>query len=359
MLYKIFNNKFTFFNYIIFVLTAFLSVVHCKKSTTLKYGPLKIGSYQESIDKIYINAQSVRNIILSGGDKNYTVSVERSDLVNMKIYEDTLWIKGLLEGNTFATVSSADYKNRIEVHVIPQSIFFSQDTIYLYPGYGVDDQNTKIQLSGGGEAPIIKVHDTDNIISVKWDARSNYLNIISYKEGIAYINANSQDGTQSQRLVVIVRAEDADSIYKTRGVYKTTNRTTYPLMKVTCIQPLNTSSSASTTNDCKCNNTSTNIDTHDGWIITWPVILGLYERESMGSLTATQCISMTIKNNNPTTLKKGMYIQVTTKTTPSSGPIADKTYNLFVEHISGDSLVTLRGSGVKYVLPYSTKNKSK
>lgn len=352
------------FSSIILVLASF-GFSNCKKTSVLKFEKLKIGSGTESLDKIYINKQSTRDIMLFGGNKNYSVAVEKSDLVSMKIYDDTLRVKGLFEGVTFATVASADEQKRIEIHVIPQSIFFSQDTVYIYPGYGVDDQNTQIKLTGGGEAPILKIHDTDNIISVKWDAKSNYLKIISYKEGVAYITALSQDGTQSQKLVVIVRAEDADSVYTKRGIYKTTNRTTLNnlVMRISCLKVINEISSQTTVNNCNCEN-STEITSANNnnlcWLIQSPIFYNLYE-----NLNPTEkkyrCMRICVKNsNNNFPFKQGDYVEVEVKNDNNSNPpITDKTYRLFVENISGDTLVTLRGSGIKYVLPCPNKYKSK
>lgn len=355
-------------------------VANCKKQKILR-SSLKLGEGTESLEKLYINKLSVRDLKISGGDHNYQVNVEKSDIAKVQIASDTLRITGLLEGVTFATVSSMDERRRLEIHVVSQNLFFSQDTLWLYPGYDVNDQNSPVILGGGGESPNLKIEDTDRIMSVRWLAKNNSLAIRAYHEGVARIIATSQDGQNSQQLTVIVRSQDADSVNKTRGIYKTTNRynLSNTLIKTTCFsrfcidnQNSNGQSGGQNTIDCagfECNSgsrsssqssnssSSTTSPNSKGWGVAVAAIVntGYYaidtdnKRTFIISYTGDKlsCCSDKISG-----FVKGTRIPIKIQNLfQNKVNLPSGNYNLVVEDLSGDSLVTLRGAGFKIVMP--------
>ena len=56
-------------------------------------------------------------------------------------------INGILEGNTYATIISGDYKKVVNINVVVPELSISQSEIRLYPR----DESKFISLNGGGD----------------------------------------------------------------------------------------------------------------------------------------------------------------------------------------------------------------
>lgn len=57
-----------------------------------------------------MNKLTTRMILLQGGNGKYIANVADSKVAGVSISKDTLRINGILEGNTYATIISGDYK---------------------------------------------------------------------------------------------------------------------------------------------------------------------------------------------------------------------------------------------------------
>ena len=140
----------------------------------------------------------------------------------MFLSKDTLRINGILEGNTYATIISGDYKKVVNINVVVPELSISQSEIRLYPR----DESKFISLNGGGDVVDLKIDDPDKIIDAKWNAKTNILEVQAHYEGEAKIRIISQD-KREKTLKVIVRCDGtADRV----GIYGTTSHSLYEQM---------------------------------------------------------------------------------------------------------------------------------
>lgn len=185
--------------------------------------PLKIGQEDKTISDVMVNPGLERNIILSGGNGKYEVNISDSKIASAKISHDTLKIKGILEGETFATITSHNQKQRLDVKVLPPNISISQSFIQLYP----KNDSKVVSISGGNDIVDLKIDDPDKILSVKWNGNTGIVEIFAHYEGDAKIIAISKN-VPNKILNIKVRSEGE---IKTYGIYSTTNRFIYPAMR--------------------------------------------------------------------------------------------------------------------------------
>lgn len=188
---------------------------------------IKIGKEETSLSQIHINPGSLRNILLSGGNGKYSVNVADSKIVDVKVSNDTLKVKGLFEGETFATIISHNKKVQLGIKVVPMDISISQDVIRLYP----TTLNKVVSISGGGEIIDLKVNDPEKILSVKWNGSTGLLEILPSNEGDAEIIVRTAN-LPEKKLKVKVRAEGET---KDIGIYSTTSHYIYPAIAPTMI----------------------------------------------------------------------------------------------------------------------------
>lgn len=203
---------------IIPLLLIFLGVLFsCQKDKKNDITDIKIGKEEATLQEVSINRLTERRIVLSGGNGKFLANVENSKLAQVSVHQDTLKIKGLLEGETFATIFSHDKKAHLKINVVPSQISISQQLVRLYP----TEESKFITLTGGGEIVDLDIDDPHNILEVKWNGKTNVLEMRAFYEGEATIVAKS-NGVAPQTLKVVVQSEGSlDKI----GYYASSSRT--------------------------------------------------------------------------------------------------------------------------------------
>lgn len=189
-------------------------LLSCRTTEADLLTPLKVGA--EDVREVVLHRQSSRQIILKGGNGKYHANIADSKIADLSLHQDTMTIKALLEGETFATVLSHDQQARIAIRITYPELSFSTDSIRLFP----KDQSKFVSLFGGDPYVQIIRQDPDDILDVKWDANTHLLEINAHYEGQAEIIARTQDG-EERRLKVLVKAEDEPQDW---GIYNTGNR---------------------------------------------------------------------------------------------------------------------------------------
>lgn len=279
------------------------------------YQDISIGK-DAPITALSINKESTRNILLSGGNGKYEAYVENSKIAKIEISHDTLKIKGILEGTTFATIYSYNKKARLDINVVPPDISISHNQIHLYPS----QESKFVSLTGGGDIVDLDIDDPDKIMSVKWNAHSNILEIIAHYEGEATIRAKST-GLEDKILKVKIASEGETNDI---GLYSTNSRYAYSLLP----------------------NKMITIRKNVGvWISSTMKPYGI--AKALGSRIA-------IKTSMIKSPKKGEYIDLNVKLYPYISNISSLKSGinrLYVEDVK-DKVVVLRGRGIKMVLPY-------
>ena len=176
----------------------------------------------DDLKEVKLNKLTTRTIILRGGNGKYIANVADSKIAGVSISKDTLRINGILEGNTYATIISGDFKRVVNINVVVPELSISQSEIRLYPR----DESKFISLNGGGDIVDLKIEDPDKVIDAKWNAKTNILEVQAYYEGEAKIRIISQD-KQEKTLKVVVRCDGtADRV----GIYGTTSHSLYEQM---------------------------------------------------------------------------------------------------------------------------------
>lgn len=176
----------------------------------------------DDLKEVALNKLSTRTIILRGGTGKYTANVADSKIAGVAISKDTLRISGILEGQTYATIISGDFKRRVDINVVVPELSISQSEIRLFPR----DESKFVSLNGGGNFAELQIEDPDKIMNAKWNAKTGILEIQAHYEGEAKIRVIAQD-KKEKTLKVVVRCEGtADRV----GVYSTTSRSIYTHM---------------------------------------------------------------------------------------------------------------------------------
>lgn len=297
---------------IIITLIISLSIISCGENGDDITNDIKIGKEKESISEVHLNKQTERAFVLSGGNGKYYANIADSKIAQISVSNDTLRVKGILEGETFATIISHDKKANLKIKVNYPELSFSQNEVRLYP----KDEAKFISLSGGGDIVDLKVEDLDNILDYKWNGNTGIIEIKPYYEGEVTITAISQDG-KKKSLKVKVRAEGE---VKDIGVYATVSKSIYKEINTGVV--------------IKRKNIGT-------WIYSTP---NIYHHKTSGVR-----VSPII---NP---KQGEKINVEVETFPRNAftRIKDATYTMYVEEVRPNNrTVVLRGRGFKFVLPY-------
>ena len=201
----------------------------CKEEDKTPVSDIRIGK-GEMLSEISLNRQTERKILLSGGNSKFKVNIEDSRIATVSISRDTLKIKGLFEGETFATITSHDKRARLKINVIPPSLGFSRDTIYTYP----EARLYHIGLAGGGEMVTLTKDDPHNILSMAWDGKSGIVEIHTHYEGEVDIIARGENGTEA-KLHVKIKPDDEivdPGVYGTNSRYYSNNEIMRSVMMV-------------------------------------------------------------------------------------------------------------------------------
>ncbi|MBS9766568.1 MAG: hypothetical protein KGV44_03380 [Flavobacteriaceae bacterium] len=200
----------------VFLILIALFFCSCEKEEINSYPDIKLGNLDESLSEININKFTERKIILSGGNNKYSVNIENSKIAKATIYKDTLKIKALFEGRTFASVKSHNHEVKLGVNVIPQEIGISQKEIRLFP----KDISKFISVNGGGDTVTMEEIDPDNILDVQWNGETGILKLKAYFEGETIIRFKSENVTTKELKIVVKTDGEPDGI----GIYSTKYR---------------------------------------------------------------------------------------------------------------------------------------
>lgn len=269
----------------------------------------------DDLKEVALNKLSTRTIILRGGTGKYTANVADSKIAGVAISKDTLRISGILEGQTYATIISGDFKRRVDINVVVPELSISQSEIRLFPR----DESKFVSLNGGGDFAELQIEDPDKIMNAKWNAKTGILEIQAHYEGEAKIRVISQD-KKEKTLKVVVRCEGtADRV----GVYSTTSRSIYTHMNTIMA-------------------------------VRRPGI-GVWFCSGARPYTAKRVLKITPAIVNPVV---GSHVNVTLSMTYpdefSNSGLKEGQYKLFVEEVREHDAV-LRGQGFKLVIPYEKK----
>lgn len=286
----------------------------CKKETSEPIPPLRIGK-ENNIERIELSKDSFRNIVLSGGNKKYSVQVEDSRIATATIAQDTLRIRAIWEGETYATIRSHDQELRLNIHVAPAELYLSQEKIRLYPR----EDSKQIRLMGGGDIVKLEAEDPEQVLRYKWHASSGILELRMDFEGEAKLTAISQNG---KRKTLLVEAK-LDGETKEVGFYNTaTSSRSYikpsPVMVV-----------------------------HRRGVGVW---LMTGARPNDGLTTTTTKLSPIL--NPKVGEDRELQVSIRQASVPSKS-IPSGSYKVRVEEVR-EKHVVLRGRGFKFVLPYDT-----
>lgn len=190
-----------------------LLLISCSPELITQYDPIALG---ENLTEVSINRLVERKILIKGGNGKYHALVEDARIAQVTTSLDTLKVKGVLEGETFAVIHSHDHSLRVPLRVIYPELTFSVGDIRLYP----QDRSKFVSLIGGDEYTSLTEVDEDDIIDFKWDANTNLVEINAHYEGKAKLIARTQDGKELT-LNITVKAEDEPEEY---GIYETSHK---------------------------------------------------------------------------------------------------------------------------------------
>lgn len=167
-----------------------------------EYPDIRIGK-EKAVDELSLNKQTEKRLLVSGGNGKYIVNVENSQIATAQMSMDTLKIKGLLEGETFATLISHDKRARIKISVIFPELGTSHSTVQFRPGF----RSKFVSVSGGGELVKLEENDPADVVDVKWDGATGMLEINPKYEGEAEVTAVSEDEKERKTIRIKVRPE--------------------------------------------------------------------------------------------------------------------------------------------------------
>lgn len=183
---------------------------------------IRIGK-EKAIDELSLNKQTEKKLLLSGGNGKYIVNVENAQIATAYMSMDTLKIKGLLEGETFATIISHDKRAKLKINVVFPELGVSHSTVQLLPRF----RSKFISISGGGELTKLEENDPADIMDIKWDGSTGMLEIYPKYEGEAQVIAISEDAKEKKIIHVKVKPEGE---LKTPGWYSTKSGSYYVIL---------------------------------------------------------------------------------------------------------------------------------
>ncbi len=280
-----------------------------------EYPDIRIGKEKTSVDELSLNKQTEKRLIVSGGNGKYIVNVENSQIATAQMSMDTLKVKGLLEGETFATILSHDKRVRLKINVTFPELGISHSSVRLRP----KDISKFVSISGGGERVTLQENDPADVIDIKWDGSTGMLEITPKYEGEAEVTAVSEDGKEQKTIRISVKPEGE---LKVPGWYDTTKNSYYVMLNNKMI--------------VKRKGVGT-------WIIDSARPYGGEITTYTGSHIKIAPIVNPVKGDS-------IDLNVLDYST-SHGKIKKGVHRLYVEEV-GESEVMLRGKGFKFLLPY-------
>ncbi|MGI6816019.1 hypothetical protein ACFX5L_02930 [Bacteroides sp. KG123] len=280
-----------------------------------EYPDIRIGKEKTSVEELSLNKQTEKRLIVSGGNGKYIVNVENSQIATAQMSMDTLKVKGLLEGETFATILSHDKRVRLKINVTFPELGISHSSVQLRP----KDISKFVSISGGGERVTLQENDPADVIDIKWDGSTGMLEITPKYEGEAEVTAVSEDGKEQKTIRISVKPEGE---LKVPGWYDTTKNSYYVMLNNKMI--------------VKRKGVGT-------WIIDSARPYGGEITTYTGSHIKIAPIVNPVKGDS-------IDLNVLDYST-SHGKIKKGVHRLYVEEV-GESEVMLRGKGFKFLLPY-------
>ncbi|MCS3266594.1 hypothetical protein NXX78_10020 [Bacteroides fragilis] len=187
-----------------------------------EYPDIRIGK-EKNVDELSLNKQTEKRLLVSGGNGKYIVNVENSQIATAQMSMDTLKVKGLLEGETFATVLSHDKRVRLKINVTFPELGISHPIVQLRP----KDISKFVSISGGGERVTLQENDPADVMDIKWDGSTGMLEIMPKYEGEAEVTAISEDGKEQKTIHIKVKPEGELTV---PGWYDTRNSSYYVML---------------------------------------------------------------------------------------------------------------------------------
>lgn len=282
-----------------------------------EYPDIRIGK-ENPVDELSLNKQTEKRLLVSGGNGKYIVNVENSQIATAQMSMDTLKVKGLLEGETFATILSHDKRVRLKISVTFPELGISHSAVRLRP----KDISKFVSISGGGERVTLQENDPADVMDIKWDGSTGMLEIMPKYEGEAEVTAISEDGKEQKTIHVKVRPEGDLTV---PGWYDTRNSSYYVMLNNKMIVRRK---GVGTWIIDSARPYGGHITTYDGSHIKIAPIVNPVQGDS---------IDLNILDYSA-----------------SHGKIKEGIHRLYVEEVR-ESEVMLRGKGFKFLLPYGQK----
>lgn len=198
-----------------------LVLASCQKQNKSQSPEIHLGN--PPISEVSINRLTTRNIVLTGGDGRFTADIENSKIAHISVVKDTLKVRGLLEGETFARVFSHDKSAELKIKVIPSDITISHEEIRLFPDRNGAEVNKLVSVNGGGEVVDLEIDDPHKILKVLWNGRTSILELRGLAEGEATIRAVSRSKTNPSEKTLRVVVESTGELKKV-GFYEATSK---------------------------------------------------------------------------------------------------------------------------------------
>lgn len=297
-------------------MACFLACLLACEEHTEEYPEIHIGK-ESGIDKLTLNKFTEKRLLLSGGNGKFIVNIENSQIATAHISLDTLKVKGLLEGETFATVISHDRRMRLRIHVTFPELGVSHTDVQLRPKL----IGRFVSISGGGERTTLEENDPADVIDIKWDGSTGMLEIVPKYEGEAEVIAVSEDGKERKSIHIRVKPDGELTI---PGWY--TTRETQYYVKMNNKMIVKRKGGATWIID-SARPYGGKITTYDGSQMKIAPIMNPVQGDSID----LNILRYSTTKNNPE-IKAGIY-------------------RLYVEEVR-KSEVMLRGKGFKFLLPY-------
>ncbi len=185
----------------IYMVCLFTSLFACEEHTE-EYPEIRIGK-EGGVDELRLNKFTEKRLLLSGGNGKFLVNIENAQIATAHISLDTLKIRGLLEGETFATIISHDRRVRLRIHVTFPELGVSHTTVQLRPKL----ISRLVSISGGGERTTLEENDPADVMDIKWDGSTGMLEIVPKYEGEAEVTAVSEDGKERKTIRVRIKPD--------------------------------------------------------------------------------------------------------------------------------------------------------
>lgn len=284
-----------------------LIVSSCKKADEPKIPEIEIGG---KLTEIILDKETNQDVALSGGNGKFSVSVRDSRILEARIEGSYLKLKGLEYGETIVLIRSHNKQKTLTVKVQRSELNLPEASLTLYPGQERQD----IRVIGGGDDVVVEEEDPEEAIIFEWEAKTGSLKLRATHEGEAKLIFKTQDNRPAKELLIRVKADN--NVSHKVGFYNTSHK---------------------------------ELREH------FPALLYAYRAGKMAWISSSPSLQLDQQRVFiPAILNPEKGKRIETKITFVN--VSDYTtgnYSLLVEEVLIDKkLVTLRGKGMKLVVPY-------